>query len=165
MEAGVEGVEAGADVYIPKPFDLRFLTAHVVNLLNKQLLIQAGNRIEQVVKPEDISIKSADDKLMEKLNALIKERLSDSGLSIELISKELGISRVHLHRKLKEIYRLSPSIYLRNIRLEHAACMLKSKKNLYRRGCLCGRFQFPSVLFQLLQGLLRHVSAGICGNI
>lgn len=133
MEAGVEGVEAGADIYIPKPFDLRFLTAHVVNLLNKQLLIQAGNRIEQVVKPEDISIKSADDKLMEKLNALIKERLSDSGLSIELISKELGISRVHLHRKLKEIYRLSPSIYLRNIRLEHAACMLKSKKSLSQR--------------------------------
>jgi len=128
MESTIEGVEAGADVYIPKPFDLRYLMAHVVNLLNKQLLLKARVRTEQVVKPEDVHIQSADEKLMEKLNLLIKERISDSDLSIERISKELGISRVHLHRKLKEAYQLSPSIYLRNIRLEHAACMLKSKK-------------------------------------
>ena len=128
MDNSIEGVEAGADVYISKPFDLRYLIANIVNLLNRQTIRKSKHAIDHPIETANFQIKSADDKLMEKLNNLIRERLSDSSLSIEAISEELGISRVHLHRKLKELTKLTPSIYLRNIRLEHAAQLLKTQK-------------------------------------
>lgn len=124
----VAGLEAGADVYIAKPFDLRYLQANIVNLLNKQALSQARYATDPAIETDGFDIKSADDRLMEKLNRIIKEHISDSSLSIESLSSELGISRVHLHRKLKELCKQTPSIYLRNIRLEHAAHLLRSKK-------------------------------------
>jgi len=124
----IEGLEAGADVYISKPFDLRYLHVNIINLMNRQELAKSKHMVDQSMKVSDFKVKSADDKLIEKLNLYIKEHLSDSAMSIESISQELGISRVHLHRKLKELCRLTPSVYLRNIRLEHAAYLLKSKK-------------------------------------
>lgn len=128
MDDNIEGLESGADVYITKPFDLRYLMIHIVNLINRHILLRSKHATVNVVETSDFKIKSADDKLMEKLNNLIKERLSDSSLSIELVSRELGLSRAHLHRKLKELCQLTPSIYIRNIRLEHAAHLLKYQK-------------------------------------
>lgn len=124
----IEGIEAGADVYISKPFDLRFLMVNIINLINRQTLMKTKHTGSYTVEVSDFKVKSADDKLLEKLNAYIKQNLGDSSMSIESISQELGISRVHLHRKLKELCQLTPSVYLRNIRLEHAAHLLATKK-------------------------------------
>lgn len=124
----IEGVEAGADVYITKPFDLRYLMVNIVNLLHKRALSQIKYDTGEEAVCSGFDVKSADDKLIERLNSIIKKHLDDSSLSIESLSTELGISRVHLHRKLKELCKLTPSIYLRNMRLEHAAYLLKTKR-------------------------------------
>ena len=128
LDDSVEGLKSGADVYISKPFDLRYLLANIINLLNRQAFAKAGEKTDHTSETTDFNVKSADDKLMEKLNRIIREHISDSSLSIESLSAELGISRVHLHRKLKEICRLTPSTYLRNVRLEYAAQLLRTKK-------------------------------------
>lgn len=124
----LEGLGAGADIYINKPFDLRYLLMNIANLLKKRALIKAQQAIEQVPEMNNMEVKSANDKLVEKLNQVILKHISDSDLSIESISYEIGISRVHLHRKIKELFNLTPSIYLRNVRLEYAATLLKGKK-------------------------------------
>ncbi len=124
----LEGLGAGADVYINKPFDLRYLMMNIATLLKKRALIkaqQAMDRKAEIAAPE---VKSADDKLVEKLNRIILKHIGNSELSIEYLSSEIGISRVHLHRKMKELFQLTPSIYLRNVRLEHAAVLLREKK-------------------------------------
>lgn len=124
----IEGVEAGADVYITKPFDLRYLMVNIVNLLHKQALSKIKYDTGEEPGQSGFDVKSADDKLIERLNNIIKKHLDDSSLSIESLSSELGISRVHLHRKLKELCKLTPSLYLRNMRLEHAAYLLRTKR-------------------------------------
>lgn len=124
----IEGVEAGADVYITKPFDLRYLMVNIVNLLHRQALSKIKYDTGEEAEQSGFEVKSADDKLIERLNLIIKKHLDDSSLSIESLSSELGISRVHLHRKLKELCKLTPSIYLRNMRLEHAAYLLRTKR-------------------------------------
>jgi len=54
----------------------------------------------------------------------INARLNDSDLSVDMIAEEVGISRVHLHRKMKELTGQTPHDFIRNIRLKRAATLL-----------------------------------------
>src|SRR5690606_17795015 len=75
----------------------------------------------------NVSIKSADEKLLEKIHLLIEQNLDNPSLSVEMISSEIGISRVHLHRKLKELTNLTTRDLIRNIRLKQAAQLLMKR--------------------------------------
>jgi transcriptional regulator GlxA family with amidase domain len=57
----------------------------------------------------------------------METRLSESTLDVETLSHELGMSRVHLHRKLKQLCGQSPSEFIRNFRLERAAALLEKE--------------------------------------
>lgn len=128
IDDNISGLKAGADVYINKPFELRYLLVNIFNLLNKQNLLKAHQNIEKMVEVSELDIRSTDDRFVEKLNKIIKENISNPDLSIEYISSEIGVSRVHLHRKIKELFKMTPSVYLRNMRLDHSAVLLRSKK-------------------------------------
>lgn len=125
----VEGLDQGVDAYLPKPFNIEHLVAQINNLLRRQTRqkVQSSGETTREVD-SSFDVKNADEKMIARLNAIIKEHISDSSLTIEGLSAEFGISRVHLHRKLKELYNQTPSVYLRNIRLEHAAYLLRTKK-------------------------------------
>ena len=74
---------------------------------------------------------SMDDTFIAKINDIIKENISTSNLSVEFLASETAISRVQLFRKMKAITGCSPSEYIKAIRLEHAAQILKqSKQNI-----------------------------------
>lgn len=128
IEDKIQGVATGADLYISKPFDLQYLYISIVNLINRQTLYSTKYSTTEVTETDNEKVKTSDDKMIERLNTIIKERISDPSLNIETLSAEFGISRVHLHRKLKELCQQTPSSYLRNIRLEHAAYLMRTKK-------------------------------------
>ena len=54
----------------------------------------------------------------------INKHIADSDLNVEMIAEEVGISRVHLHRKMKELTGQTPHDFIRNIRLKRAANLL-----------------------------------------
>lgn len=60
----------------------------------------------------------------ERANNIVRKHLSDPDFNVESFAKELGISRMHLHRQLKKITQKSSSEYIRSIRLAHAAILL-----------------------------------------
>ena len=68
-----------------------------------------------------------DDVFMRKFMALIEESYPDSDFSIEKASDMLGLSRVHLYRKVKELTGVTPTDFLRNYRLKRAAALLREK--------------------------------------
>lgn len=76
------------------------------------------------IKPE-----SSDDKLMKKIMKAINNNISNPELNVEMIAAEVGISRVHLYRKLKELTNQSTRDFIRNIRLKQAEALLMSDKN------------------------------------
>ena len=86
----------------------------------------AGNQIPEN-KLETPQITSADEKLINRVTKLINENLDNPALNVEMIAKEIGISRVHLYRKLKELTNQSARDYVRNIRLKQAGDLLASK--------------------------------------
>ncbi|WP_439581605.1 hybrid sensor histidine kinase/response regulator transcription factor [Dyadobacter bucti] len=124
-----EGLEMGADAYITKPFNVQILSKTIKGLIrNRQILKNNDN--EQHYQEEFISkvnLKASEEKLLEKVHLLINKHLANPDLSVEMISNEIGISRVHLHRKLKELTNLTTRDLIRNIRLKQAADLMTVK--------------------------------------
>ena len=128
-EDRLEGLETGADAYIVKPFNMDILRRTILNLLSSHKLLkmkyERTDELEERV--EDIRLKSPDDKLLEKIMDCIRKNLTNSDLNIDMISDEVGISRVHLHRKMKELTGQTPHDFIRSIRLKKAAQLLAEK--------------------------------------
>jgi DNA-binding response OmpR family regulator len=125
-EDKLEGLETGADSYIVKPFNMDILRRTIINLLNSHRLLQLkygrNDSLEEQV--EDVKMKSPDEKLLDRVMAAINEHLDDSDLSVDMIAEQVGISRVHLHRKMKELTGQTPHDFIRNLRLKQAANLL-----------------------------------------
>ena len=73
-------------------------------------------------------LKSANEQLMERILRIMNENISNPDLTVEMLSTEVGMSRVHLHRKLKELTNRSSRDFIRNIRLSQAVNLMKDKK-------------------------------------
>ena len=129
-EDNIEGLEVGADAYLTKPFHIEILRKTVQNLINSRERLRntfSGNQ-DHEDKMEEIKLQSPDEKLMERVMNAINKNLSNPNLTVELIASEIGISRVHLHRKLKELTNQTTRDFIRNTRLKQAAILLTQKR-------------------------------------
>ncbi len=127
IEQRVEGLEVGADSYIPKPFNINHLKVRVSKLIELRQTIKNKYEGKYEIAQEQIKVKSVDEKLFEKFESIVKEQLDNPDLSIEIISQQIGISRSQLQRKLKQITNQNPSDYLKTMRLRYAGVLLTSK--------------------------------------
>lgn len=131
-EDKLEGIDIGADAYIVKPFNTELLKGVIANLISNRRLLRNkfSGAQQQESKMEKIEIKSGDEKLMEKVMKVVNEHLADPDLNVEMLANEVGLSRVHIHRKLKELTNLSARDFIKNIRLQQAATLLAEDKKL-----------------------------------
>ena len=127
-EDKLEGLSTGADAYIVKPFNMDILHRTVANLINSRYQLRMKyartDQLEQQV--DKVEMKSPDDKVLERVMKVINENLSNSSLSVDNIASQVGMSRVHLHRKMKELTGQTPHDFIRNLRLKQAANLLAS---------------------------------------
>jgi len=125
----LEGLDVGADSYITKPFHIEVLKKNIFNILhNRETLKNSyGGNQEQKDKIEKIDIKSPDEKLMERVMNEINKNIGNPNFTVEMLATEVGLSRVHLHRKLKELTNQTTRDFIRNVRLQQAAMLLKEK--------------------------------------
>lgn len=91
-------------------------------LRETQRLRERRTSLDDHQEPEKMS--SGDEKLLRRVMDLVHKNMSDSEFSVESLSTELGISRVHLNRKLKELLDISPSALIKSVRLKQAALLL-----------------------------------------
>ena len=126
----LEGLEKGADAFLAKPFDMDELHVTINNLISKNLRLKGkySGTQQQKDKVVETNVKGNDEALMERIMKVVNEHMSDSDFNVELLTKEVGISRAQLHRKMKEMTGLPVSEFIRNIRLEQAVRLLKEQK-------------------------------------
>lgn len=126
----LEGLERGADAYLSKPFSMDELHVTIDNLIANHLRLKG--KFSGVQKPTDKveapELKGNDDQLMERIMKSVNKHLSDSDFSVDVMCEEVGISRAHLHRKMKDMTGIPVSEFIRNIRLEQGARMLREQK-------------------------------------
>lgn len=128
VEHEIEGLEHGADQYIAKPFKINLLQLTIRNILNNRRQLQMKFSAAGIPNPKEISVTSADEKFFESLINTIEEHLSDPEFTVEQLANIVGLSSVHLYRKLKSISGVTPSKFIRTYRLKSASQLLKQNK-------------------------------------
>lgn len=124
----LNGYEAGADEYISKPFSFELLLLQIQKLikLQEERKIQFRNSIE--IKPDDITITSLDEKLIQNALEAIERNLSNTEYSIDDLSSDVGLGRTNLYKKIQSITGKTPASFIRSVRLKKAAQMLCHSK-------------------------------------
>jgi len=124
-----ESFKSGADAFLGKPFDSEVLLVLVNNLIkNRKVLREKYNNSD--ILPIGTRLTKKDELFLEKAVQLVEDNISDSDLSVDFICSNLCISPAHLYRKLKKLSNQSITEFVRTIRLNKAAQILKCGKNI-----------------------------------
>lgn len=120
----LKGLDSGCNLYLTKPFNLEVLQLSVKNLLRERNVMQEQNRKKIKVNASEVEVVSMDDQLIQNAVALVEQHMQDEQLSVEFLSGELAMSRVHLYKKLQSLTGKSPIEFIRLIRMQRAAQLL-----------------------------------------
>jgi DNA-binding response OmpR family regulator len=124
-EEQLRGLGTGANDYITKPFNFEVLNAKIKSLLILQHTMQSAYTKQIKVVTPEVAFESADEKLLQEIVGYLEQNLTNSQLSVEALSKEVGMSRTSLYSKLLELTGQSPVEYIRSFRLEKAAALME----------------------------------------
>lgn len=129
VEQHMEGYEVGADAYIAKPFHTAHLKIRIRKLLEqKQKLydfFKNDNATDTLVEAD---LPDDDKQFLSKLVIIIEENMDQPELSVAEIEKKVAMSRMQLYRKLKTLTGMTPSEFIKHIRLKHASHLLATTK-------------------------------------
>lgn len=125
----LEGLEYGADDYISKPFNILELKAKIKSLLKNRLLIQEKFRGQSSSSEGKNSVSTQDPELIQKIHRLVDENLNEPNLTVDFLSDQIALSRVHLFRKIKALTGLTPSEFIKEKRMNLAMKLLMSNNH------------------------------------
>lgn len=130
-QSNVEGLNVGAAAYLTKPFDVTLLKTTVDNIIKSRQRLKNVYEGKQTVEKKipKTELDTPDERLMKRVMKIVEQHIFDHNLSVELLATEVGISRVHLNRKLKELTNQTTTDFIKNIRLKRAAELLGQKKH------------------------------------
>jgi len=123
----IKGLKSGADDYLVKPFNITELEVRIENLLLLRDKLKAKYSRLHLLELADQQVISVDDRFMAGVLKIIRSNLRNFDFDVETLHQQIGMSKTHLTRKIKALTGLTPGILIRNIRLERAADLLKSK--------------------------------------
>jgi signal transduction histidine kinase/DNA-binding response OmpR family regulator len=126
-ESKMEGLQTGADDYLIKPFNKAELVLKVRNLilLREKLQIRIKNNL--LSQATTVVAKSTGEQFIVKAKAYIEANLKEETLTVETLAAELALSREQCYRKIVALTGLSPSAFIRKLRLQKAAQLLAAK--------------------------------------
>lgn len=127
----LEGLEIKADQYLVKPFDVHILKATIRTLIENRKMLR--NRFKSAVTalPEEAPAvelpTSLDDEFIQKVTELVKEGLGKN-FNVDTLCASVNMSRTSFYNKIKALTGIAPAEFIRNIRMQEAALMLKSQR-------------------------------------
>ncbi len=121
----IKSLEAGADLFLTKPFNLKVLKESIKGLLyNREKLRYYYTNSNSELEVDSLGV--IEKIFLNKINVLLEKNIDDSSFSVEDLAKCLNISRVQLYRKVKAVLGIGISDYINNYRLEKAKEFLKT---------------------------------------
>lgn len=124
----LQGLQVGADDYIPKPFSMDVLIAKILNMLRTRYRIFEHYSNAAEIEPEKIANNAMDEELLRKAIAVVEKNMSNVEFSTEQFASEMNMSRSNLHLKLKAITGKSAIDFIHKIRFNRACQLLKEGK-------------------------------------
>lgn len=126
----LEGYETGADAYMTKPFKMDILEARIRNLIeSRQRRISTFSQ-ELEIRPSAVTKTSLDEKLMSKIMESIEKNMDNAEYSVEELSSDVNMHRMNLYRKLQSFVGMTPSEFIRTVRLKRAAQIVLERPDI-----------------------------------
>lgn len=122
------GIDAGADDYVTKPFDVSLLKARIDNILSIRKSLRERYSREMILKPRDIILASPDEKFLKRIIATIEKNMDNIELDVDTLAQQMCVSRTQLYRKIAALTDMTPKEFVRDIRLERAAQFILQEK-------------------------------------
>lgn len=121
------GWDRGADGYVGKPFHVEELERIVDTLIDNRLRMKGKFSGAQDTAPAPTEEqKGGDAQLIDKIVKVIEKSIEDTGFNVEILSSRMGLSRAHLHRKMKDNVGMTPSDFIRTVRMRRACELMRS---------------------------------------
>ncbi len=140
------GITGGADDYIQKPFHTDYVKIKIIHLLQERQKLRERLleklRDHKLLLSDPEKVESIDDAFLRKFAEQIEAVYADPEYNVEKLSETLGLSRGHLHRKIKELTGTAPVEFLRTYRLNKATQLLR--QNAYTVSEVAYRTGFSS---------------------
>jgi YesN/AraC family two-component response regulator len=129
FESKIAGLKTGADYYLTKPFERAEIKTIIQNLIENREKLKSKFR-SMVMMPDKADIKSLnpDETFLNKLRGVMDNHYSDDHFGTVQLTREMGMSRVQLFRKLKALTGLSASTFMRIYRLTAARNKIEKTK-------------------------------------
>lgn len=133
MESKIEGLELGANAYLPKPFNKQELLLNIKNLFTLRNRLQKhyqqlSGLIETIPEEDYSDLPQSEDVFVAKVRETVEAYLSDFNFSVEQLARELHLSHSQFGRKLNALTGFTPNRFIRNIRLKHAKALLQNEE-------------------------------------
>lgn len=123
--AQIQSLNLDVDHFLSKPFNLLMLKGAIAQGIRiREQMVSRIHRTEIGFDYSAAKIDSVEDILFGKVNEALRKHLDDSSFGVRELASEIGVSRVHLNRKMKERYGMSPNSFIRSYRLKQAAYFL-----------------------------------------
>lgn len=119
-----QGIETGADDFIPKPFELEYLVIRIHNLLKSRDKLRELFRKNFDINPSSVSVTSLDEKFIKEMLEAIEKGISNSEFTVNTLEAELGMSHANFYRKVKSLTGQSGKEILQEMRLKRALQIL-----------------------------------------
>lgn len=129
-EKHLEGIEAGADAYIAKPFSIKLLLARAFRLIEQREKLRDKFSSEPGVMRAAMCATDREKEFVDRLEAIVEKNLSKPDLSVDEFAQLMNLGRTMFYRKLRAVTGYSPNEYLRIVRMKKAAELLLSDENL-----------------------------------
>ena len=129
----IDGLNVGADDYITKPFDVAILKSKIESMLRNRRILSKyymGRSVDMArnVQPDDSAMghmNNNDREFIEKATKIVMEKISDTDFKIDDLCMEMAMSRTLFYGRLKALTSQAPQDFIRIIRLERAAALIK----------------------------------------
>lgn len=144
IEDWVHGIDAGADAYLHKPFDLRVLESRLAQLTKSRKLLFDKYFSALVEDESELKTTSLDKEFIQKVLTYIDDNLSDPSLSVDLLASQLFLSRSQFYRKIKSLTNNTAVEFIRKIRLERAMQLIEAGNTNINDVCYSVGFSTPS---------------------
>ena len=121
------GLGYGADDYLTKPFQLDELQARIQNLITQRQQLRERFSRQLTLKPSEVTVTSADERFLQRALSIVETQLSNPHFDVDRFSREIGLGRTQLYRKLTALTNQSPTDFIRLMRLRRAADLLRQQ--------------------------------------
>ena len=151
LDNRLEGLRAGADAYIEKPFSFAHLLTQIETLLQNRLRERESFVKRPYLPVQSSGISKVEEQFISQITEKIIKNIRQSEFNVEQLAAEMCMSRSSLHRKIKEVSDMTPIDFIRLIRLKKAAELIREKGYRSNEVCEMVGISSPSYFIKLFQ--------------